>query len=595
MASDTAPAAVPGPADPPETTPQSGPATGPLTSLLTPIQPARPTSAAFHLDPDQATPSADIATAPALPGMTSSAYHSDTPQTPDGNTSRDSGKPQTGIIRAWLLAGAERWKKGGDARNKRLDIQKARAQAHQVKEARTVNRSEKIVGGSTNSGSAAGKSLGSKAQKNAGGPKNSAPSGAKNGPSGTGGSGRAGGSGSGGASGPGGSGGRGTSGGQNGPKAGGTKSGPKTGPSKNPAGTGHGNGGSGSTEQAGGKDSNPKPPANTGPGKTPAAPTSSKAGKAGAAGKDGKDSTPVKTIPQDTTARRPWKKDKDGSAKTTKDGKAAGKTSGRAVTDSSTSTKPDKVSLDKKPKPTKQGKDGKDSSKPTKTPPGHGKTINTQPSRETGHRDGSRVATAAAHAKAYRDGFKDGWTDTTEAAHQQKQRLDQAHAQRKQQRTADQKDTNVTTTDGPQPLPVKEVTKHGVTLENGKTLRHGEVRNLKQYERRLDDKTDKMHRAADGTRQLEAHAQEQAEKAARLVELAKTVEGGDKLIGVLTKLEESSRIQASEALELHKRVVRAADNTATLKANVETRYGGIYQAVIDSGLIKPADLKWYRK
>lgn len=284
MASDTVPAAVPDPVGQPATSIPSGPDTGPLASLLTPIEPARPNSAAFNLNPDATT---DTAADQAYAGTTSAIYTS-----ADEEKNTKKGGQDTRVMRAFALAAIERWKKGADARNKRLDIQKAIAQAHQVKESRTVNRSEKILGGSSNSGTTSGKSMDSKARNGGGGSKNS-PS--KNGPSNGGGSkgggshtggkghgsagvsgasghhsagGRknsAGGQGHGGGSGAHGSGGRGTPGGHSDTK-------------KRPGNGGQGSGGHSGTSGAGGSKNSPA--GKTGP-----------KGDAGTAGKDGKQGT----------------------------------------------------------------------------------------------------------------------------------------------------------------------------------------------------------------------------------------------------------------------------------------------------------------
>jgi hypothetical protein len=110
-------------------------------------------------------------------------------------------------------------------------------------------------------------------------------------------------------------------------------------------------------------------------------------------------------------------------------------------------------------------------------------------------------------------------------------------------------------------------------------------------------KATNMGKAAEGTRQLQAHAEEQAAKALTFVEMAKSLktEGGDRFIGVLTRLHEAATIQIREAQELHKRVVRAAEGTQVVLTNVSIRYDGIYKAVCDSPLTKPAELNWYRK
>lgn len=602
MASDTAPSAVPDPADPPTSTAPSGPAAGPITSLLTPVQPARPTSAAFNLDPANATPdSLDTPAEAQTAGVSSAAYQNDANTPQSGGKNGTGNGQQTGVMRAFALAAIERWKKGADARNKRLDIQKAKAQAHQVKEARTVNRAEKIVGGSTNSGTTSGKSLDSKGQKNAG---NSGTT--KNGKtnSGSGSSGRSGG---GGGSGSGGSsGGRGTSGGSSGAKNG-------SGGGRGPGGSsGHGAGGNspktsktdakGHHESSKGADGR-KSGGRSGSGTMKETATcgdssgislskdkkSRTRGTSSDTGKGGRVDSPAKGG------------SKDSSSGTTEKGKGGASPKPSSAGDTKTGTGPKKADLEKKD--TKTGKDGKPkdtttAKAATTQPATKGQPIHTKPSREAGYRDGSRTAQATAHVKAYRDGFRDGHRDTSEAAQREKERLDQAHEARKQQRAKDQPVTASSADhqpQGPQPIDVKEVTDKHVTLDGGQTFTRGEVRNLKQYERRMGEKATNMNKAAEGTRQLQAHAEEQADKALKFLEMAKTVEGGDRFVGVLTRLHESATIQIREAQELHKRVVRAAENTRIVLINVEIRYGGIYKAVCDSPLTKPAELNWYRK
>ncbi|MFD5355613.1 hypothetical protein ACFWUV_26705, partial [Streptomyces sp. NPDC058657] len=143
MAADTAPAAVPDPTTPPQAAAPTGPAPqGWLASVLAPVAPARPLT-------DPASPHA-ADTAPetghtAVPGASSASFHGDDQTATEGKTATAT-RQERSVLRAWLLAGAQRWAKGGGTANKRLDTQKAKAQARQVKTTRTetVNRS---VGG----------------------------------------------------------------------------------------------------------------------------------------------------------------------------------------------------------------------------------------------------------------------------------------------------------------------------------------------------------------------------------------------------------------------------------------------------------------
>jgi hypothetical protein len=609
MASDTTPAAVPVPAGQPSSdTPDTATGKG-ILGLLAPLEPARPTSASFNLDPS-ATTDTD---GQALTSASSATYQDDIHGKGDAG-SKAGGKQQNGVMRSFALAAIERWKKGGEARNKRLDIQKAKAQAYQTKESRTVNRSEKFVGGSTNSGSASGKSTDSKS-KNSGGGVSSGPSRNNSSKSGSG-------------------------KGSTGPKS--TRSGAGTGSGgTGSGGSGGGRGGSGTSGHgAGGHQSDSKTLRKDKSGRTDSS-GSGKGGKTPAKHNSGTgagartetatcgDSSGIsltkdkksKTHGSGATPKHSLKKTPAPAAKTDAAAAPAGKDTPRKPDAKSTgggqasATAPKenvggtKASLKKTPKgstgPGKLGKTTPDKTTPDKTAPkkADGTPIRTQPSREAGYRDGARTAHVTAHVRAYRDGFKDGHRDINDAADREKARLDQAHATRKQQRAQDPEDQPVTAssddqqTSGPHPIDVKEVTDKDVVLDGGQMYSRGEVRNLKQYERRMGEKAVSMGKAAEGTRQLQAHAEEQAAKALTFVEMAKSLktEGGDRFIGVLTRLHEAATIQIREAQELHKRVVRAAEGTQVVLTNVSIRYDGIYKAVCDSPLTKPAELNWYRK
>jgi hypothetical protein len=579
----------------------------------------------------------------------------------DGTTSTSKNAQDKSVVRAWLLAGAERWRKGADARNKMLDIKKAKATALQVKETRSVNRSEKIVGGSTNTGSNtsnnAAKSLDNKTSKKDSGGKGAG--GSSNGAAG-----RGGGSGSGGSAG----------GSRNG--AGGTGSG-----SRNSSGGGRGtNSGSGSgsgkgSGGAGGHKSN-------GAGGKGSDGPSGKQGPSGTSGKTGKDSTSrngssnagktPKTPRTETTAtcgdgsgismtkdKKPSRKTDDTPAGSGKPSPAGGakdtgaKGTGRpggaggpgkttapapAPAPGSGAAKPD---LSKKNPDTKGGHkpSGKTTPDPKTTPKPKpapapvpaGKRIPTQATREAGYRDGTRVGKAVAHAEAYKDGVKDGFRDTKEAADRDKKRLDAAHAARKQQPnppavppkpTAPPKPTSpptdprtkpkeqpVTapassadhhpTQTGPKqatPIPVKNIDANRLELGDGANRQHisrGELRNLKQYERRLETKNDTMTKISDATKGLAEHAVGQAQYATQLAEAAAGVVGGDKLVGALTRIQEAAAVQAAAASLINKRAVRAKDGCAAVLANVETRYGAMYQAVVDSPETAPAETSFY--
>jgi hypothetical protein len=143
------------------------------------------------------------------------------------------------------------------------------------------------------------------------------------------------------------------------------------------------------------------------------------------------------------------------------------------------------------------------------------------------------------------------------------------------------------------PIGVSRVGQTHVVLNSGQVISRGEVRNLKDYERRLDQKTIAMHKLAELAKSLQAHAHDQNKEVTTLLEQARTKSPGDAVIGHLTKLQERTALQAHQAAELLKRAIRAAESTTVLLANVTTRYGGIYKAVCDSPLEIPGELDFY--
>ncbi|MFM9780454.1 hypothetical protein [Streptomyces scabiei] len=659
MASDTAPAAASGPNDP---APTPHTPTG-LAGVLAPVQPARQAPAAFILDPAGA--GAPLAQEAAGSGASSAAYHA--PDTGAGNTggsrpSTNSAASKEGVFKTILRAAAERWRRGADIHVKRLEMQKARYQAAQVKETRqvVVNRSPGNTSGGGSGSASGGKSgagKGNSSGSGSGAQKNSSGGGTKG--SGNGGRGTVPGGGStGSAGGPGskgtgsgsgtGSGGHGTSGGGKAPASGGKA--PGAGPAGKPSGpkqshAGHGQKDSGtggpSNEGGPGKDRKPSSAENTG-----------SAGGRGSDGKQGKDGQPgkstgssEKTAGEKPNSDRPWKdrtaagqtndkKTRDGGsskggtpepaipAKGTDPKQSDPKTNDtKAGTSKAGAAKPGEGAAgsppadpSKKPVTADAGKTGQDPAKPgtptsptaapKKTPSapgngnGKGKPLDVRASREAGYRDGVRTGRVIAHMGAYRDGVRDGYSDTHEAADRQRQHLDQAHDTRKQQRHTDTKGPEVsakTSADHhPQPVPVHQVTATHVTFGDGQSRTRGEVRTLKQYERRLEEKADGMHRIADATKKLQAHAEEQAKTATGLLEQAKAIKGGEKVTSVLSRLVDKATNQARLAGNLQQRALRAAENTTVILANTQTRYGSIYKAVVDSPETKPAELRFYR-
>jgi hypothetical protein len=654
MASDTVPAAVPGPNDPPHSTAPTAPhggtqqQPGGLAGLLAPVEPTR--SAAFNLNPDQTAAAPHDET---VAGASSSAFTGgENPEDAAKNTKNNSvgGKQERSVVRAWLLAGAERWRKGADARNKALDIKKAKAQARQIKENVTVNRAEKIVGGSTNSStgnnSNSGKSLNNKASKkdSGGGQKNSSGgnrSGGRGNSGGTHKNGSGNGSGAGGNSG--GSGRDRSAGG----KGSGTSSGRGTG-----TGSGSGNNGTrnaGKDRHTPGKQtpsSDKRPSSSDKPslkkpdsgGKTSSGGSNAGAGKAGPqgpSGKPGKDTAGQHTPKPSKPDTRPGKPDTNkgpGNTPTTP-ANPTGNTAPNATGPKAPQATPKpgpaappgtlgkglwKDVFTKKPGNTRgtqkgEHKAGDADAKHTRgTSPAP--RLNLQKSRETGYRDGTRAAKAVAHAHAWRDGARDGYRDTTQAADREKARLDRAHADRKNARTqpGDQPVTQPassadyqqavppkpTQPPGPQPVPVASIDASHIHLGPGAARPHisrGEVRTLRHFQNRLAAKNDSMTAVGEATRTLEQHATEQARQVTQLLEQAKTVKGGERLVAALTKLQEQADLQATQAAEIHKRAVRAAEGCKALSVNADTRYGGIYKAVVDSPETTPAEMTYYRE
>jgi hypothetical protein len=665
MASTTAPAAIPDPPNHPpaatDDTGGTGPAATPRPSLFAAVDPARPDGddSGFLLPPSA---DGDTLLAQSPDGPSSDAFH-DKPADPNNSTSSSTEGKETRVVRAWLLAGAERWRKGADARNKALDIRKAQAQALQIKRAETVNRSEKIVGGntSTDSKTDSGKSSSSKTS---------------GGSSGQGGTGRSGSGGSGGGRSGGSS--RGPAGGGSGGGAGRGQSGTQRKDTKNANG-GSGSGGKGWKDNAahksagGGKDVKNRS-AGSGGGKgshvehktareTPPA-RAPKTDKTPAAPKPAKTDTTTKTTKADKAAPPASSSgaDKSASSRTPKAGKetdTCGKASGIDLTkrkeakdtDGKTTppTSPTPAGSDKNPgakggtkTPPTLKKDPKDSKTLPHTPkpgPGAGKpgtgrpSINTQPTREAGYRDGTRIGKAEAHVRAYKDGLLDGRSDIKQAADREKGRLDKAREQRKQPPTTNRpapavppqpaippkpttppatpdprtilmkpKETPVATEttppSGPVPIPVKNTNASHLELGTGadrQFISRGEVRNLAGHQHNLTGRKDTLLKIAERAKVYEAHAQEQTKKITNYLEQARSskVKGGEKVIAELAKLEEASRLQEAKAREVVKRAERSADACTAVSANLNVRYADIYRAAADSP-DGPAEFNYYR-
>lgn len=683
MASDTAPAST--------TTSETGPGTAPetsgpfgwLASAIAPVEPARPD---FDLPPVNGTTPAPEGTTDDKTGASSTHYRDlDTTNT---NTSKGDGRSSTqqqSVVRAWLLAGAERWRKGADARNKALDVRKAKAQAH--KTTTTVNRTEKTASTAAASPSGGnsdgGKSLGS---KGGGGNTSSSGNGGRSPKSHTsnhsngsrGGGGRPGPSGSSGSSG---AGGKGTSGGHGGA---GTSGGKSNSAPKNPGKTRNGSDGSTWTSGGGREKNN-----SSNSGSTPSHSNGS-GNETGGRGDRKKNRQPETT----TTCGDGAGIDKQRKPKKTTDTPS---TQPSTSTKSSNTTKTDAGQQDPKAKnepakdkqdnapaaaPKKSGTSNTDTTSKPGTGSGTGKPINLQSSREAGYRDGTRIATVQAHAEAYRDGVKDGYRDRKEDAGKAKARLDKAHTDFKNRPAPDPtqapvnvppkpafppkpaqpptgpapkvdlvnkpkatgpavpptapagqmkkpptpktgtspnthtantaKNTPSTTaapnpttaqeqpvTTSPQqatPIKVNHIDSKGLHLGDGAArayIPRGEVRTLKQFDRELWIKAATLHRIAEYTKTVAAEEYQEASAIATLLEQAKAVRGGEKVAAALTRLQEKSAAQAQEATTLKHQAARSADRTNGLLANVNTRYGGLYKAVVDSPETVPAERNFY--
>ncbi|MGK4909707.1 hypothetical protein [Streptomyces albus] len=592
MAVDTVPPVPEGPPDPPtppgaSTDPAAPADSGIMAALLAAVEPARPVAAAGA----GARPAGDDPAAKAdpdvvdrsSPGLTSASFKA--PQDLAGSDSDAAGtRYKEGVIKSLIRAGATRWAKGGGTANKRLDLAKARAAAHQVKETRTttVTKSPGLPSrGSSGGSGGGGRNSGGSSGGNSG--RSSSGNGSGAGRSGSGGGSGGGGRGSSGSNGSGGSGGgRGTSG----------------------TGTGSASKDSGPKDSKGPKDSGSKGKDGSS-GNGGAAGKSGKDGKGGAASSGGGSPSGGSSGGSSGSAKDKAGKDKSAKADLKKsDGQGSGGSSGSGG-GSGSSGGPGKHG--------KGGKDGKDGGS------GSGADKSTtesrsplQRSRETGHGDGTAVRNAFDHVKAYAKGAKDGYQDTKAKNSKEHARLDKAHAQRNATKDAP-KGTTVTGPGGRtlviappdegddgvstdvQPLQVQEIDANALTLAGGAQgqVSRKELRNFKQYERKLEAKVTHLVKIADACKALQRAAEDEAKDCQQLADQGKAVEGGEKLAAKLTKLADQAKAQAAEAAELHRRSRRAVDMCKTVLTNIGTRYAPLYKAVVDSDETKPAELRFY--
>ncbi|MFD3851774.1 hypothetical protein ACFWVB_38780 [Streptomyces microflavus] len=253
-----------------------------------------------------------------------------------------------------------------------------------------------------------------------------------------------------------------------------------------------------------------------------------------------------------------------------------------------------------------------------------------QRSRETGHGDGSAVRDVVDHVKAYAQGTKDGYQDKKVENGKEHARLDKAHSDHKAKKQDPKQDDpkqsdpkqgdpkqQGTTVTGPsgqtiviappergddgvstdvKPLLVKEIDANTLNLGTDGargTVSRKELRNFKQYERKLEAKENHLIKVADACKQLEAAAEDEAKDCQELADQARAVEGGEKLAAKLTRLADAAKAQATEAGELHKRAQRAAEMCKVVLTNIGTRYAPLYKAVVDSDETKLAELRFY--
>ncbi|MEU0022630.1 hypothetical protein ABZ173_33825 [Streptomyces rochei] len=616
MATDTAPPVPAGPPDPPAApaaspAPAPGADTGIMAALMAAVEPARPVTATAGARPDGDDPAAkadaDGVVDRSSPGVTSESFKAPEDLTGAGSDAAGT-RHKEGVFKTLIRAGATRWAKGGGTANKRLDLAKARASAHQVKETRTTtvmkspglptrNGSGGVGGGGRNSG---GNSGGNSGRNSTGNGSTGTGRGGSGGSTGGGGRGSSGSNGSGGSGG-----GRGTS----------------------------GNGGGGSS-----KDTSPKGAKDSG-GKGKDG-SSGNAGAGGKAGKDGKagasGSGGGSTSGGSSGGNSGSSKDKAAKGKGDKvdlkkgggqgSGGSSGSSGGSGKSGSSGSGGSGKGgSSGSGGGSGSSGSSGKNGGSGKNGAAGHSSdgTDNRTPlqrSRETGHGDGSAVRDVVDHVKAYAKGAKDGYRDKKEENGKEHARLDKAHADHKakqqdpKQNDPKQQGTAVTGPSGQtlviappdegddgvstdvKPLLVKEIDANTLTLgtEGARgSISRKELRNFKQYERKLEAKENHLIKVADACKSLEAAAEDEAKDCQQLAEQAKAVEGGEKLAAKLTRLADAAKAQAAEAAELHKRAKRAAEMCKVVLTNIGTRYAPLYKAVVDSDETKPAELRFY--
>jgi hypothetical protein len=239
--------------------------------------------------------------------------------------------------------------------------------------------------------------------------------------------------------------------------------------------------------------------------------------------------------------------------------------------------------------------------------------LKTRPSREAGYRDGRRTAAATSHVKAWRDGYRDGLDHGNAAYQQEKQHMDTARDRNATRPTtptmapASGSTVSLTKTDPPRnaggepttavPAQVDEIGQNSIRFTadgTQHTMSRREVRNLKGFERRIEDKKPTMHRIAEDAKNAAANAADTATRAQRLADSVKDANGGEALVRAASRIAEHAQALQAAVEEIHKRALRASEALDTVIANANTRHGGIYQAVVDSPLTTPAEAYFYQ-
>ncbi|MBK6015822.1 hypothetical protein, partial [Streptomyces sp. MBT53] len=543
---------APGVSPEPAPAPPADEPRGFLASALTPIAPAHP--AADDADDDEAAGS-------------SADYHAgDYEETEEGAAAQGDS-----VMRAFLMAAVERWRKGAGANVKALEVEKAKAQARQTRTNHTI--SENRVGGATTTNTNENK--GNKDAKSANNRTHAV---------------------------------------NNGHQAKSNRD-DKNASNRNRDDKNH-------RQNQGKTNRDDKTSSNKDDKSSSAKDSSAKTSKDGKnhntdsnansrsakSSNDSKNSGDSKTASDSKTAKG------DQRTTTVHDGEGGGalapnrKTDPKAGEPTGEKQRPGTTEAEKG-KPGQQQPNGQQSPQPADTTPAAaGTRPRTQTAREAGYRDGHRAARGVAQVRAYVDGTRDGYTDGTEQATKEKVQLDKARDDRKQQRAGTQQNPQQTNTSGEQqpvsdtnnvvPITVKGIDKERVYLGDGaarESMTRGEVRSLKTFERRLKARSAQMIKAADVLKALVAYEKEQARKAAALAEKAKSVKGGEKLIPKLLRMAEAAKQEAAAAEEAHKQAVRAAESVKVLLANVEKRDGLIYKAVVDSPETMPAEMAFYQE